>query len=342
MVDPRFYKSPQPLRVEEIVQMTGAKPQPGCDLQCLFSGVASLRNATSAHVSYLDGKKQLDAYKVSAAGACFVEARYAGEAPDHMITLIVDNPRAAHAKLAECMFPQITESEGINPSATIHPSAKLGQDCTVGPGAFIHANVEIGAGSIIGEYAVIGHGVTLGQQCRIGPYAALTHSILGDRVIIHTGACLGQDGFGYVSTAEGHQKIPQLGRVIIQDDVEVGANTTIDRGALDDTVIGEGTKIDNLVQIGHNCRVGRHCIIVSQVGISGSVVLEDYVVIGGQAGIADHLTLGTGAKVAAQSGVMSNMSPGDVFGGSPARPIRQVFKETVALKKLANSPRNKN
>ncbi len=338
MVDPRFYKLPTPLRVEEVAHITDATPAPGSDLQRLFSGVASLAAASSAEVSYLSGKKHIDAYRNSAAGACFVSTEYADEAPDQMIALIVDNPQAAYARLANSFFSQSSENEGISPSAIVHPSARLGEGCSVGPGALIQAKVEIGSGSVVGAHTVIGRGVMLGHQCHVGPHVTLTHSLIGDRVIIHAGARLGQDGFGYVFSPEGHQKIPQLGRVIVQDDVEIGANTTIDRGATEDTVIGEGTKIDNLVQIGHNCRIGRHCIIVSQVGLSGSVVLEDYVVLGGQVGIADHVTLCTGAKVAAQGGVMHNMPAGAVFGGSPAKPIRQFHKETIALKKLVNPP----
>jgi len=341
MVDHRFYKSPQPLSANQIAQLTGATPAPGKDVQRLFSGVDSLNHAAATQVSYLSGKKYIAELQRSSAGACFVTAEFEAAVPDHMIALVVDNPQKAYATLAAAFFPVSHEGKGISSGAFIHPSAQLGAGCTVEHGALIQAQAEIGPDTFIGPYAVIGPGVTVGRACSVASHVSLSHCLIGDRVSVHEGARLGQDGFGYVSGAVGHQKIPQLGRVIVQDDVEIGANTTIDRGAADDTVIGEGTKIDNLVQIGHNCRIGRHCIIVGQVGLSGSVVLEDYVVLGGQVGIADHITVGAGAKVAAQSGVMHNIPAGAVYGGTPAKPVRQWHKETIALKNLANPSEKK-
>ncbi|ESR23471.1 UDP-3-O-[3-hydroxymyristoyl] glucosamine N-acyltransferase [Lutibaculum baratangense AMV1] len=182
---------------------------------------------------------------------------------------------------------------------------------------------------------VVGPRVRIGRDCRIGPQATVLHAAIGDRVIIHPGVRIGQDGFGYEMSPEGHRKVPQIGRVVIQDDVEIGANTTVDRGALGDTVIGEGTKIDNQVQIGHNVRIGRHCVIVSQVGLSGSSTLGDFVVIGGQAGVVPHVTIGDGAQIAGQSAVRDDLAPGGRYGGAPARPAREWMKEMTVLKKIA-------
>ena len=219
----------------------------------------------------------------------------------------------------------------------MHPLARLEAGVTVDPGAVIGPHAEIGSGTMVGASAVIGPHVRIGRDCAIGAHASLSHALVGNRVIIHPGARIGQDGFGFAMSARGHLKVPQVGRVIIQDDVEIGANSTVDRGANRDTIIGEGSKIDNLVQIGHNVRIGRHCVIVAQVGISGSTDIGDFAVIGGQAGITGHLTIGSGAQVAAQSGVMNNVPPGARWGGSPAKDIREWFKTIAGVERLLKS-----
>jgi UDP-3-O-[3-hydroxymyristoyl] glucosamine N-acyltransferase len=197
---------------------------------------------------------------------------------------------------------------------------------------------EIGAGTIVGPTAVIGPDVRIGRDGAVGAGSTVTNALIGDRVTIHPGCRIGQDGFGYQFSGGRHGKIPQVGRVIIQDDVDIGAGCTIDRGAMGDTVIGEGTKIDNLVQIGHNVSIGRHCIIVAQSGISGSVTLEDWVVLGGQTGIADHLTIGEGAQIGASSGLMHDVPAGAKWVGAPAKPAREFFREVAALRRLAERP----
>jgi len=199
----------------------------------------------------------------------------------------------------------------------------------------IGADVEIGFGTVICANAVIGTGTRIGRGCVVGANATVQHALIGDRVLLHPGVCVGQDGFGYAMGPQGHLKVPQIGRVIIQDDVEIGANTTVDRGANRDTVIGEGTKIDNQVQIGHNVVIGRHCVIVSQVGLSGSCTLEDFVAIGGQSGVRGHVTVGMGAQVAAVSVVNEDLPAGGRYGGTPAKPVKQWFREVAALRKLA-------
>ncbi len=230
-------------------------------------------------------------------------------------------------------------STGINPGASIHPDARLEPNVIVDPGAVIGPRAEIGAGTVIGPNSVIGPDVCLGRDCSIGPQVTIVHALIGNRVIIHPGVRIGQDGFGFVPSRQGHLKVPQIGRVVIQDDVEIGANSTIDRGSTRDTVIGEGAKIDNLVQIAHNVTIGRSCLIVSQVGISGSTELGDFVAAGGQAGVAGHLKIGAGAEIAAQSGVISDVPAMARLGGTPAQPLRRWLRAHVMLERLARGRR---
>jgi UDP-3-O-[3-hydroxymyristoyl] glucosamine N-acyltransferase len=209
----------------------------------------------------------------------------------------------------------------------------------VDPLAVIGPRAEIGAGTLIGPGAVIGSDVRIGRQCAIGAHASIIHALIGDRVIIHPGVRIGQDGFGFLPSRQGHQKIPQTRRVIIQDDIEIGANTTIDRGATRDTVIGEGTKIDNLVQIAHNVSIGRNCLIAGQVGISGSVTVGDYAMLGGQVGVADHITIGEGAMVGARAGVMTNIPAGGRWAGFPAEPVIEWKRGIATVRRLVRRGR---
>jgi UDP-3-O-[3-hydroxymyristoyl] glucosamine N-acyltransferase len=207
---------------------------------------------------------------------------------------------------------------------------------SIGAGAVIGDGSAIGEGTIIGPNVVIGDGVEVGAQCNLFPNVVVySGSWLGDRVSIHGGAVIGSDGFGYVYRDNAHQKIPHVGRCIIENDVEIGANTTIDRGSISDTVIGAGTKIDNLVQVAHNVRVGRLCLIVSQAGIAGSAILEDGVVVGGQAGLGGHITIGKGARVGAQGGVFGDIPAGETWSGYPARPHKEALRAQAALFKLS-------
>jgi UDP-3-O-[3-hydroxymyristoyl] glucosamine N-acyltransferase len=224
---------------------------------------------------------------------------------------------------------------GISPTASVHPLARLEAGVIVDPGAVIGRGAEIGARTIIGANVVIGPEVRIGRDGSVGASTTIMAALIGDRVIIHPGAHIGQDGFGFALGARGHLKVPQIGRVIIQDDVEIGAGVTIDRGANRDTVIGEGVKIDNLVQIGHNVLVGRHAVLVAQSGVSGSSAVGDFAALGGQAGIAGHLTIGAGAQVAAAAGVMTDVPAGERWAGAPAKPVREFFREVAAIKRLA-------
>jgi UDP-3-O-[3-hydroxymyristoyl] glucosamine N-acyltransferase len=246
----------------------------------------------------------------------------------------VDSVGGAYAAIAAQFYPDHELDIGAQ-DTPVHPSARLGEGVVLAPGVVIGANAEIGDGVRIGAYAVIGRGVTIGRRTQIGAHAAIAFAHLGDDVLIQAGAKIGGSGFGYSTSADGHIKMPHLGRVIVQDRVEVGTNSAVDRGALGDTVIGEGTKIDNLVQIGHNTTTGRHCALAGQSGTSGSVVLGDFVIVGGGVGIADHVKIGDRARLAGLSGVAHDLEGGRDYGGIPARPIREWHKEGALIAKLA-------
>ena len=223
--------------------------------------------------------------------------------------------------------------------AHVHPQARLEPGVTVDPGAVIGLGARIGAGAVIGANAVIGPNVCIGRDSSIGATVTVFSALIGDRVIIHPGAHIGQDGFGFALGPQGHMKVPQIGRVIIQDDVEIAAGSTVDRGANRDTIIGEGTKIDNLVQIGHNVVIGRHCVLVAQSGVSGSCVLEDFAALGGRAGLAGHLHVGLGAQIAAGPESCVTCPPANAGSNAPAKPSREFFREVLAVEKSAKGAR---
>jgi UDP-3-O-[3-hydroxymyristoyl] glucosamine N-acyltransferase len=261
--------------------------------------------------------------------------------PRDVATLVTPRPQWAFALVGRRLYPTaarpqpLTGETGISPRAFVAPDARLEESVVVEAGAAIGPGVAIGAGSVVAANAVIGAGSQIGRDCFIGPCATVQYALLGNRVVIHGGAQIGREGFGFVAGPRGAERLPQIGRVVIQDDVEIGANTTVDRGALGDTVIGEGTKIDNLVQIAHNARIGRGCLIAGNAGLSGSVTLGDFVQIGGGAGIADHLTIGAGAKLAAAAGLMHDIPPGESWIGAPAAPAKQKMREFAMMRRLA-------
>ena len=340
MSESRFFEPPSAMTIGEIVALTGAKPQAGAEMSRQVTNIAPLDRAGAGDLSYVESTKYLDRLKSTRATACLVTEAVESHAPAGLIVLRSRDPHADFTAVARKMYANALRPAslfgtiGIAPGASVHPSAKIDGSATVDPGAVIGPQAEVGAGSVIGAAAVIGPKVRIGRDCSVGAGSTVIHSTIGDRVIIHPGAHIGQDGFGYMPTGKGHAKVPQVGSVIIQDDVEIGAGTTIDRGSMRDTVIGEGTKIDNLVQIGHNVTIGRHCIIVAQSGISGSVTIEDFALLGGAVGIAPHFTIGKGAKLAARAGVMSDVPAGEFFGGYPAIPRRRWLRQQVMLEKL--------
>jgi UDP-3-O-[3-hydroxymyristoyl] glucosamine N-acyltransferase len=338
----RFFDRPPGLTVAEIIALTGAEADQTAPASLLITGVAPVELAGPADLTFVDGKKYADALAMTRAGACLMRKHYADRAPQGLLVLYSEQPYRGFVAVHRKLYPQslrpgsLFEIDGIFIGATIHPTAKLESDITVDPGAVIGPRAEIGAGSIVGANAVIGPGVTIGRDCRIGAGSSVVHALIGDRVMIHPGCRIGQDGFGYTEDAD-QQKIPQTGRVVIQNDVEIGAGTTIDRGGMRDTVIGEASKIDNLCQIGHNCQIGRHCVIVAQCGLSGSVTLEDFAVLGGSVGVAPHVTIGSRARVAARSGVMSTVPAGETWGGYPARPRMEWMRREATLSRLNTS-----
>jgi UDP-3-O-[3-hydroxymyristoyl] glucosamine N-acyltransferase len=339
MTEPAFFKSPSGLTLREIAELTGAEVRMGARLDHVITSIAPLDRAGPHDLAFPDSAKYADALISTCAGACLMTERFATQAPSHLNVLRTQEPYPAFVSVARRLYPDALRpsslfgSKGVALGAIVHPLARIENGVIIDPGAVIGLRAAIGAGTVIGATAVIGPDVQIGRDCSIGPGASVTHALIGDDVILHPGCRIGQDGFRYQMRANGHVKVPQLGRVIIQDHVEIGAGTTIDRGASGDTVIGEGTKIDNLVQIGHNVTVGRNCIIVAQCGISGSVVLGDNVILGGQVGIADHLTIGEGAMIGAKSGVVSNVPPGEKWLGFPAWPGREFLRATAVLRK---------
>lgn len=334
MADKRFFDLAGPFTLGQLAEMTGSDLSDPVAATVTVVDVAALQEADAARVSFLDNKKYVEAFKATKAGACFVRPELASFAPPGTVCLMHKNPYKAYAIAAAAFYPAEAPREFRAPSAVVDPGAAIGRNCHIGPGAAIGKNAQIGDNCRIGANVVIESGVILGEGCDIGAGAYLSHAVLGKRVRLHPGAVVGSPGFGFAIDPAGFVSVPQLGRVLIGDDADIGANTTIDRGAGPDTVIGQGTRIDNLVQVGHNVKIGKFCIIAGQAGVSGSTEIGDFVMIGGQAGIAGHFKVGTGAKIAAQSGVMRDVDPKGEVMGCPAVPMKQFMRQTATLSRL--------
>ena len=336
---PLFFPPAAPLSLYDICALAGiAAPDGAADLR--ISAVAPLEDAGPGDLAYMDNARYAEALATTRAGLCLVSRRFAPKVPATTRALVVPDPYRAYAAVLGRLYPSalrpgsVFGATGISLGSYIHPGARLESGVTVDPGVVVGPGAEIGRGTVLCAGAVIGPNVRIGRDCSIGPQASVLNALVGNRVILHAGARIGQDGFGYAMGRQ-HRKVPQIGRVIIQDDVEIGANTTIDRGGTRDTVIGEGTKIDNLVQVAHNVVIGRHCLVVSQTGISGSTTLEDSVVLAGQVGVVGHVRIGAGSQIAGSSNVSGDVPPGSRWGGTPAKPMRDWFRELTTLKTLA-------
>ncbi len=331
--DPRFHHLRGEISVADLAAAVGGAVVRLGDR--MIMSPAPIDAAESAHVAFCSGKKFRDQAGKTRAGACFVPADMADALPARTAPIIVGDPKRAFAQAAPLMVALDDAAEEARGIASRDPSAEIHDDARIGPGAVIGAGAEIGAGVQIGANSVIGSNVVIGANTRIFPNVTITHALIGARVTVQAGARIGQAGFGYAGGLEGHLPMPQLGRVVIEDDVDIGANTTIDRGAWGDTVIEAGAKIDNLVHVAHNCRIGRSAVLVGQVGVSGSSHIGAFAVLGGQVGVADHVTIGDGAQVGARAGVMRDLAPGGKYLGAPAKPAYAFFREVAALEKLA-------
>lgn len=345
MTEPVFFAPARTFTVDEIATVTGAALTDAALGQTAISGIATVSQGRAGTLIFVEDKGLAAELDGSGASAVLCRAEVADRVPEGAAALVTDRPHYAFITVAKLLFPSSARPDSITGETGISPAAHISDTAEIEDGAIIEAGAVIGPGAAIGAGTTVAPGATIGPQCKIGrdgyvgPGASILCAFIGDRVIIHGGARIGQDGFGYVPGPRGAEKVPQLGRVLIQDDVEIGANSTIDRGAIGDTVIGQGTKIDNLVQIAHNVQIGRCCLIAGQCGISGSVILGDFVALGGGVGIKDHLKVGTGAQIAAGSGLMYDVPAGEKWAGRPARPYRDHFREVMALRAMGSKKR---
>jgi UDP-3-O-[3-hydroxymyristoyl] glucosamine N-acyltransferase len=341
MAQPTFFEQPPSSTLAELAALTKAHLVDASRGGQPVKGLASLDEAGPMHLAFFDNLKYADQLTSTKAGACLVSPRFEASVPAHVAVLRATRPFHAFVQIARELYGSALRPQswfgvaGIAPSAIIDPTAHLEDGVIVDPLAVIGPNVEIGAGTVIGAGAIIVDGVRIGRDCNVGARTAIQCALIGNNVLIHPGCSIGQDGYGFIFFGpDGHLKVPQTGRVLIQNNVEVGAGTTIDRGSLRDTVIGEGTKIDNQVQIGHNVTIGRHCLLAAQIGLAGSLTIGDNVALGAKVGINNHLHIGDGAQVTAMSAVKDDIPPNGRWGGHFAKPTKQWFREIIAVERL--------
>lgn len=342
MTHPGFFDRAGPFPLWLIAERVRAKLADQKDGSSMIEDVRPLRDAGSMHLAFFENRKYLSQLAATKARACILADRHASRVPGDTVMLSTPTPYEAFARALNLFYPDALRSKVASAPAErdgrlVHPSAQVAEGAIVEPGAIIGREAVIGPGTIIAAGAVVGFRVVIGSDCYLGAGACVTHAIIGNEVIIHSGARIGQDGFGFAMSAKGHHKVPQIGCVVIGNNVEIGANSTIDRGSLSNTVIGDGTKIDNLVQIAHNVVIGRHCIIVAQSGIAGSTELGDFVVMGAQSGVLGHIKVGSGAQIAGMAHVKTDVEPGAKMGGTPAKPFQTWARELAAIKKLGKS-----
>jgi UDP-3-O-[3-hydroxymyristoyl] glucosamine N-acyltransferase len=341
MTDKRFFKKTQEsFSLDELATHIGAKLDKRNGIENI-SDIAPLDKAQPAELCFLSNPKYVNQLATTKASICILSTKDAPSAPDNLSLLIVNNPYLAYAKIAELFYGKQVNEPTVSKQAIIADSAKIGNNCHIEAGVVIGENAQIGDNNIIKAGAVIDENVIIGNDCCIGNNATISYAIIGNKVYFNAGCVIGQGGFGFATDKSGHHKILQLGLVIIEDNVEIGSNTTIDRGSSSNTIIGFGTKIDNLVHIAHNVIIGKHCFIVGQVGISGSTEIGDYVVCGGQVGISGHLKIGSYNRFAAQAGVTKSLEAGNNdYYGMPAIKKKEWQMEKIALRKLAKELKN--
>ncbi len=326
--------APRRLSAAQIAELAGGELIGEADV--LLVGIAPLDRAGPGDLSILTSRRYLAAFANSRAGAVLVSPLFR-DASGPSVRILVQDPHQALVPVLEALAPAEPPEWGIHPSATVGTGARWNGRIAIGPNAILGRGVRLGSDCVIGSHAVIGADVSIGDCCRIGAHATVEGAaVLGNEVVLNAGARVGTPGFGYTRGAAGYDWIPHLSGCVIGDRVEIGANATIDRGSVDDTVIGAGTKIDNLVQVAHNVRIGPRCLVLAQVGIAGTTTIEEDAVLGGQAGLAGHLTIGRGARLAAQSGVIGDIPPGATVSGYPARNHRDVLRQAAALKRLTS------
>jgi UDP-3-O-[3-hydroxymyristoyl] glucosamine N-acyltransferase len=335
MPDQRFFRRAGPFSLEAICELIGAEEPGPDDGPLLIFDIAPLEGAGPGDISLFASTRYLDVLRSSRARAIIVGRDLACHIEDHPARpVLVDDPRLAFAQVGQLFYPPVPLEPFIDVNARVHPNARIGTGSRIEAGAVIGSEVEIGECCHIGFNAVLANGVKLGSECRIGTNAYISHAILGARITVEIGTVIGAAGFGFVPSASGLIRMSQLGRVMVGDDVQIGANCAIDRGAAGDTLIGAGTVLDNLVHIAHNVSLGRNCIICAQVGIAGSTVVGDGVMMGGQVGVADHLMVGTKAQIAAKAGVVRDVAPEAIVGGFPAMAIKAWHRQTIGLARL--------
>ena len=345
MSDPRFFKKSGPFSLIEIANLING------DLSCenesiLIEDISTLKFAKDNEITFFQDLSYKSDLNETKASVCLIKKEHKDFAPENIDLIFSNNPYMDFTLISQHfypneIFPKSTSSfekslsnNGIDHTAVIDPTSVIEE------GAIIGANVVIDKNSTISSNTVIGKGVEIGSNSFIGSNVTITHSIIGNNIIIHQGTSVGQDGFGFAMSPDGHKKIPQVGRVLIQDNVEIGANCSIDRGSIQDTVIKKGTKIDNMVHIAHNCIIGENCIIAGMVGLAGSTTLEDFVVMGAKSGAVGHITIGKGSQIAAKAGVSKTLPPGKTWAGFPIREMNLWKKDLSYIRKLSKGRKN--
>lgn len=335
MADSRFFRRSGPFSLSELAGIAEAELGAKADPDFTVVDTATLDTASRSDIGFLENRKYITAFEASKAGACVIGKHDVERAPAGMHLLISDNPYRSFALITRAFYPETDVPALLHPSAAISSTAKVSDTAGIAAGVVISDDAEIGDGVELGANAYVGPGVIIGEGTRIGASASLEYCKIGRNCRFHPGVRIGTRGFGVAMDARGHVELPQIGRVLIGDNVEIGANTTIDRGMGPDTVIGDGTKIDNLVQIGHNVVIGRHCIIAAQSGIAGSTTLGDFVICAAKVGIIGHLEIGSGSRIAGMSGVVKNVAPGETVAGIPAGPHREWLRKQGYLENIA-------